>query len=1145
MAGLPSKRPLLRKLTRTFGFFALFYGITAVLLFFQNCGQRPLETVDRIPVQSPFFAKRVHLTKESYVTKISNGQKLEDDANVPVSVVIDNKCARESCAQEPSDSTSVACALVRNDLLEPLKDSNQAYDWEVRSNSSEASVDAYLQRTQTDQDCILGVSIARHYKSSQAQAYLDPAIAHQYHHEVLKTAQALNALGSLASVTVGVIDTGIDVTHSELKDIPGLIDWPLNTAQCATICNFHGTFVGGIIAAKRDNAIGGYGIAPNALLRSYRIGNSQGGLTSTELYNAMLYALGDKVEILNLSLGGSGLIDQSIQDAMVRLIQAETLVVVAAGNDGRNIDNAPLYPASFNYDGQVNVGAASPDSVNPSAAGPYNVTTSPINRDGYSNYSSAIVHIAAPGQAIYSTMPGDLFGKASGTSFAAPMVSGALALLKGYLKLKGYTTVSAPILKGILLENSRTVTNLNGQVKDGKYLDLLAVANGAKKFVETMTTNPVMISITNSSTVTVGPSKFVRVQIEVQGGNPNAGQIIKVHTNRAFLTESDLNLTCAIVQARQFCEFDVPYSALYADPELYFVLRSSSGANLADLNVPKANLELGDRTAANIEGGIIMTRAVAGYAHIEGWACLKGFADQLDIEVRENSPASAPVRYLKTVRQARGDFFSRCDSPSIEFGFTYIVPPSKVMNGQDKYYFFKALHAGTGKTLDLPVYTYLPKHNDPQPPSFQTAVLIPAQLNEATPQVRITTREFRNGVLKVGGSACFPNRYLPATFTLGLRKGEPFAFFPEAYKEWTGNQTVASFAEAKIESVSNNWKLTNPGAYNYPASAGAVVCGSGFSDISMLCAYADSRLPKPLSILLTQPVIDQELTPAQGMTPRKMESIYNSNVGSGLVTVTPWMDMGDGCPAPSGFYVELDYKPWITSITLNAGYTYRSDMISKAQAQSALGPNQLLLMKPAPTNDFANVVFSSRAFTPVLNFYGLGNSPANFDLAPGVTLLHSLVDFQVAFAVSTLNFASNWIESSSRAGTVPMKLWGANLNLPVAPGSGAGLTTVWDSGPIGLVYPNSTQAMTSLSFRDGAAFGALGNDFRVEFMVNGNGVWYEAPIDVQGQSSVNGQINGTLIADFDLPAPATSIQWRIRASGANIFTISTFGFMTQ
>ncbi|MBX2996560.1 MAG: S8 family serine peptidase [Bdellovibrionaceae bacterium] len=1130
----------MRKLTRTFGFFALFYGITAVLLFFQNCGQRPLNTLDRVPAQSPFFAKRVHLTKATYSAKIAAGESLEDSKdNVPVSVIIDNKCALEQCAQEPADSTAVSCALVRNGMIEAMRDLNQAYSWEVRASSTEQSVETYLQRHQPDQDCIIGVSIVRAYKASQA-SFEDPGTAQQYHHQTLRTPEALAFFDTqnLAQVKVGVVDTGVDNTHEDLKNLPGFIDWPFNAAHCTSICNFHGTFVAGIIAAGKGNGLGGYGIARNALIRSYRVGNAKGEIETTELYNALNFAISDKVEILNLSLGGSSLVDQSIQDAIVRLIEADTLVVVAAGNSGVNIDTSPTYPASFNYDGQINVAAASPQSVDASAAGPFNVTNSPIVLDSYSNYSGSTVHIAAPGQAIYSTSPGGLYGRASGTSFATPMVVAAATLLKGYMKGKGYTNVSASLLKDLLIESGRTVSNLTGKVKDSKYLDLVGMMTTAKGFMETMSTNPVSISIMSSNTVTVGANKFVRVQIEVRGGNPTAGQIVKVYTNRAFLNESYTNLSCAIVQERQFCEFDVPFSSLFVDPEIYFALVMPSGTRIADLSVPKANLELGDREAANLDGEIIFTRAIGGYAHIEGWACLKGFADPIDIEVREGSAAAPVIRKIRTVRQARGDFFNRCTAPGIDFGFSYRVPQDALNDGRDKSYFFKAIHAATGKTLNLPVLTYQPMHNDPRAPEYASSVFISSTLSEARPQVNFTRKEMSNWVLTLEGTACYWASRKPATFTVGYEDSDLAAVFPTLHQMTSQfqNEPVAVQAEAKIKWVNYNWQVKNTGAYSgFDSSKGSSGCGGSFSDISYPCSFQDSRLPSAgVKFLSPMPAIVEN--PGQNMS-----MFLNHPIGIGFVTVTPDRDAGDGCPVPSGFSVTVDYKPWISSILFGAGYAFREDKITEAQARSVFTANQLAFFtNTAPITDFNSLRFSSRAIMPKLYFYGSGLHRLEGDLTSGISLFHNYNSF--LFLSGTAN--STWTPVS-RPGFPSTHVWYSSPNVFASPALGAGLVEIYNTGPLALPKPNARQAFVRLAYDNASAFGELGTDLRLEFSINGSGVWYEAPMDVGYQTKVTGVITGALAADIDLPAPANSIQWRLRANGQNNLRFYVFGFMTQ
>jgi thermitase len=223
-------------------------------------------------------------------------------------------------------------------------------------------------------------------------------------------------LGSEA-VTIAIIDSGIDPTHPDLAaKIVAAANFTESTS--ASDMSGHGTHVAGITAASFDNAIGIAGMAPKARLMNVKVlaldANGQTTGSCAGVADGIVWAANHGANVLNLSLGSTGPCE-----AMALAVEYATshgaLVVAAAGNEG---STSRFYPAAY------------PDVLSVAATD---------NRDQlapFSNRGASWVDVAAPGAGIVSTLPtydnatGVLgYGYLSGTSMAAPVVSGIAALI--------------------------------------------------------------------------------------------------------------------------------------------------------------------------------------------------------------------------------------------------------------------------------------------------------------------------------------------------------------------------------------------------------------------------------------------------------------------------------------------------------------------------------------------------------------------------------------------------------------------------------------------------------------------------------------------------------------------------------------------
>jgi subtilisin family serine protease len=204
----------------------------------------------------------------------------------------------------------------------------------------------------------------------------------------------------------------------------------------------HGTHVAGIIGAVRGNGQGVDGIAPAVRIMSVRT-VPDGDERDKDVANAIRYAVDNGARVINMSFGKAyspykGAVDDAVKYADSKGV----LMVHAAGNDGENTDEKPSFPTPAYLKGGaraqnwIEVGASS-WRTGDSLAAPF------------SNYGKQQVDIFAPGVDILSTVPGGKYERNSGTSMAAPVVTGVAALLLAY-----YPDLTAAELKRIILESA-------------------------------------------------------------------------------------------------------------------------------------------------------------------------------------------------------------------------------------------------------------------------------------------------------------------------------------------------------------------------------------------------------------------------------------------------------------------------------------------------------------------------------------------------------------------------------------------------------------------------------------------------------------------------------------------------------------------
>lgn len=318
----------------------------------------------------------------------------------------------------------------------------------------------------------------------------------------IKALPAWDKQTSAAGIIVAVIDSGVRYTHHDLAenmwrnpneilnglddDGNGYVDDIFGINAFADNSNpnddyGHGTHVAGIIGARGNNGVGVAGICWQVQIMACRYQNSAGDGALSDAIECINYARSKGAKIINLSWGEPEYNSQALFDAINSARAAGIIVVCAAGNENRNLDVFPLYPASFTLDNIISVAA----------------TTRRDERAAFSSYGANSVDLGAPGDAIFSCWNGSDtdYNVLSGTSMSVPMVAGACALVWARYPNESYQQIIArvlnnvdplPQLAGKCVTGGRL--NLNKALGDFAPATLTVIANDATATVGTSDT---------------------------------------------------------------------------------------------------------------------------------------------------------------------------------------------------------------------------------------------------------------------------------------------------------------------------------------------------------------------------------------------------------------------------------------------------------------------------------------------------------------------------------------------------------------------------------------------------------------------------------------------------------------------------------
>lgn len=355
---------------------------------------------------------------------------------------------------------------------------------------------------------------------------------------------------SATKTIVAVIDTGLDINHAvfkqsgavyqnlaEVNGITGVDDDHNGYVDDKNGWNFvdnspsmyddadHGTHVAGIIVGTGQDIFQVPVRESKVQIMPLKFLDGNGSGTTASAINAIYYAVANGAKVINNSWGGPSY-SRSLHDAYAYAYAQNVVIVTAAGNSNQDLNYYPMYPAALDTPNNIAVGSS----------------TSSDRRSSFSNYSSSLVHVFAPGSSIMSTIPGShcsdpnnlnyyCLTSLSGTSMAAPFVAGLAALA-----IRESPQLSAYQIRGVIMSAIDVSQYLTGYSQTAGRVNALKVIQIAQAQVSTLAWSPAYTPVykTESSSTAAGGSGggaaggcglVKAVADEMKQGPPSGGQM--------------------------------------------------------------------------------------------------------------------------------------------------------------------------------------------------------------------------------------------------------------------------------------------------------------------------------------------------------------------------------------------------------------------------------------------------------------------------------------------------------------------------------------------------------------------------------------------------------------------------------------------